>query len=226
VAAAGVRCPTSVAEVCFEWVRLTAAGLRVSFRATAADPGGTPPAAHVAMRQAVSEISITDDTGHVYDPALEGVGWSRDRDRREQEWHGQVLLDPNPARKLAWLEFSPALAGTSGRVVLPLPNQVPTGVGNPQWPTPAECYLAALAPATSVSIATSDRVAKAGPEEMAEIIAKVADSLMAVSALPVTSTLLREPSAGGPPGTLRWLTGGAAALTSAPWASARRNIAG
>jgi hypothetical protein len=43
VAVAGVRCPTSVAEVCFEWVRLASTGLRVSFRATAADLGGNPP---------------------------------------------------------------------------------------------------------------------------------------------------------------------------------------
>ena len=35
-------------------------------------------------------------------------------------------------------------------------------------------------------------VAEAGPEETAEIVATVADSLMAVGALPVTSTLLRE----------------------------------
>lgn len=34
VAAAGVLCPTSVAEVCFEWVKLTPAGLRVSFHVT------------------------------------------------------------------------------------------------------------------------------------------------------------------------------------------------
>lgn len=75
---------------------------------------------------------------------------------------------------------------------------VRTGTGEPPWPTPAECYLAALAPATSVSIATSDRVAEAGPEETAEIVAKVADRLMAVGALPVTSMLLRESSSGAP----------------------------
>ena len=147
---------------------------------------------------AISQISVTDDTGHVYDPILEGVSWSQGPDQREQEWHGQVLLDRNPAGKPAWLEFSSARAGTSGRVVLPVPGQVPTGTGDPQWPTPAECYLAALAHATSVSIATSGRVAEAGPEETAEIVAKVADSLMAVGALPVTSTLLRAFPAGGP----------------------------
>ena len=41
-------------------------------------------------------------------------------------------------------------------------------------------------------------MAEAGPEETAEIVAKVADSLMAVGALPVTSTLLRAFPASGP----------------------------
>ena len=46
VAVAGVCCPTSVAEVCFEWVKLTSTGWRLSFRATAPDPDpcGNPPA--------------------------------------------------------------------------------------------------------------------------------------------------------------------------------------
>ena len=198
VAAAGVQCPTAVAEVYFEWVKLTSAGMRVSFYATAADRWVVPPAAHLLMRQAMSEISVTDDTGYVYHPILEGVSWSQGPDQREQEWHGKVLLDWNPAGKPAWLEFSSGRAGTSGRVVLPVPGQVLTGTGDPQWPTPAECYLAALAPAASVSIATSGGVAEAGPEETAEIVAKVADSLMAVGALPVTSTLLRAFPASGP----------------------------
>ena len=42
-------------------------------------------------------------------------------------------------------------------------------------------------------------VAETGPEETAEIVAMVADSLIAVGALPVTSTLLRE-SPVSPPG--------------------------
>ena len=49
-----------------------------------------------------------------------------------------------------------------------------------------------------VSIANADTEAEAGPDETAEIIAKVADSLMAVGALPVTSTLLREFPGSGP----------------------------
>ncbi len=196
VAAAGVQCPTSVADVHFEWVKLTSAGLRVSFHATAPDPGGELPAPDVPMRQAMSEISLTDDTGHLYDLAVEGVGGGRIGGR--QKWHGQVLAEPNPAGTPAWLEFTAARAGASGRVALLPPAQVPVGTGEPLWPTPAECYLAALAPVTRISISSSASEATAGPEDTAKIVATVADSLIAVGALPVTSTLLREFPGPGP----------------------------
>ena len=61
---------------------------------------------------------------------------------------------------------------------MPSPAQAPVGRSDPPWPTPAECYLAALAPVTSISIGTSGTVAEAGPEETAEIVATVADSLI------------------------------------------------
>jgi hypothetical protein len=195
VAAAGVRFPTSAAEVCFEWVKLTSTGLRVSFQVTAADPGGTSPPADAAMRQAMSEITVTDDTGHSYDLAVEVTRWSRVRERQEQEWRGQVLVGPDPARPPGWLEFTAARTGASGRVALLPPAQLPVGTSAPPWPTPAECYLADLATVTRYSISTSGSEATAGPEDVAEIVAKVADSLLAVGALPVTSTLLREPPA-------------------------------
>jgi hypothetical protein len=195
VAAAGVRCPNPAAEVCFEWVKLTSTGLRVSFQVTAADPGGISPPADAAMRQAMSETSVTDDTGRSYELAVEDVGWSRVRERHEQEWHGQVLVDPDSARSPGWLEFTTASGGASGRVALLPPAQVPVGTSSPLWPTPAEGYLADLATVTSYSISTSGREATAGPEDVAEIVAKVADSLLAVGALPVTSSLLRESAA-------------------------------
>ena len=89
-------------------------------------------------------------------------------------------------------DLAPTIRGASGRVALPSPDQVPVGRSDPPWPTPAECYLAALAPVTTISIGTSGTLAEAGPEETAGIVATVADSLIAVGALPVTSTLLRE----------------------------------
>jgi hypothetical protein len=196
VAAAEVCCPTSVAEVCFEWVKLTSMGWQLSFRATAPDPGGNPPAPHAVMGQAMSEISLTDDAGQSHDLRAEGVGWGRSGGW--QEWHGQVLVACDPASKPAWFELAPTIGGASGRVALPSPAQVPVGRSDPPWPTPAECYLAALAPVTNISITTSDTAAEAGPEETAKIVATVADSLIAVGALPVTSTLLREFPGSGP----------------------------
>jgi hypothetical protein len=73
VAVAGVRCPTSVAEVCFEWVKLTSTGWQLSFRATAPDPGGNPPALDLVMGQAMSEISLSDDAGQSHDLRAEPV---------------------------------------------------------------------------------------------------------------------------------------------------------
>jgi hypothetical protein len=193
VAVAGVFCPTSVAEVCFEWVKLTSTGWRLTFRATAPDPDpyrNSPDPD--AMGQAMSEISLTDDAGQSHDLRAEDVGWSRDLSQGEQEWHGHVVVARDPASRPEWFELSPTIGGGSGRVALPSPAQVPVGRSDPPWPTPAECYLAALAPVTTISMETGGTVAKAGPEETAEIVATVADSLIAVGALPVTSTLLRE----------------------------------
>jgi hypothetical protein len=198
VAVAGVCCPTSVAEVCFEWVKLTSNGWQLSFRASAPDPGGNPPAPDVVMGQAMSEISLTDDAGQSHELRAQDVDWGRSLDRQEQEWHGHVLVARDPASTPAWFELAPTTGGASGRVAVPSPAQVPVGRSDPPWPTPAECYLAALAPVTTISIGTSGIVAEAGPEETAEIVATVADSLIAVGALPVTSTLLREVPGSGP----------------------------
>jgi hypothetical protein len=146
------------------------------------------------MRQAMSQISVTDDAGRLYDLTVELVGWGRDLSRGEQEWHGQVLLDPAPSGPPAWLEFTPAGEGASGRIELLPPARVPVGTSEPSWPTPADGYLAELATVTSDSISISDSVSEstAGPKDMAEIVATVADSLLAVGALPVTSILLRK----------------------------------
>ena len=209
VAAARVRCSASVAEVCFEWVKLTSAGLQLSFHATAPYRGGDPGDPQAPMRQAMSEISLTDDAGHCYDLSAVLAGWGRSGGR--QEWHGRVLAAANPASKPAWLEFTPTAAGIPARVVLPSPAQVPMGTSDPPWPTAAECYLAALAPVTSYSISDSITGSTAGPEDTAEIVAAVADSLMAVARCrsPARCSATSPPAARA--GSLRWLTAGAAA---------------
>ena len=79
-------------------------------------------------------------------------------------------------------------------------SAVRAGTGSPPWPTPAECYLAELATmTTSYSIRTGERSAEFDSGQLAEIVATVADSLIAVGALPVASRLLREPGDNRPP---------------------------
>ena len=196
VAAAGVECLTSVAGVCFEWVKLTSAGLQLSFHAEAPHRGSEPRDLQVPMQEAMSEISLTDDTGRRYDLHAVVVGWGRKGG--QQEWDGHVRATAGQVSKPAWLEFAPTAAGTPARVSVPPPAQVPMGTTGPPWPTPAECYLATLASVTSYTISDSVTESTAGPEDTAEIAAAVADSLMAVGALPVTSTLFSRFPAGGP----------------------------
>src|SRR5215468_2248833 len=123
-AVAGVCCPTSVAEVCFTWVKLTSTGWQLSFRATAADPDPyrNSPAPD-AMGRAMSEISLTDDAGRSHDLRAAGVGWSRDLSLGEQEWHGHVVVARDPASRPAWFELAPAIGGGPGRVAVPDPGR-------------------------------------------------------------------------------------------------------
>jgi hypothetical protein len=97
---------------------------QLSFRATAPDPGGNPPDPDVVIGQAMSEISLTDDAGQSHDLRAEDVRWGRSLDRREQQWHGHVLVARDPASKPAWFELAPTIGGAPGRVALPSPAQI------------------------------------------------------------------------------------------------------
>ena len=136
----------------------------------------------------------------------EDVGWGRVRDRQEQDGTAHVLVARTRPAGLPGLS-SPPRAPRAHRAGSPC-HRLPRcrwAPSAPPWPTPAECYLADAAPVTSYSISTSGREATAGPEDVAQIVAKVADSLMAVGALPVTSTMLREsPATADRAGSLPW----------------------
>ena len=83
------------------------------------------------------------------------------------------------------LTAGPAQAGGGARVT----------VTAPRWPTPAEGYLAALARVGRVRAGWTDLEA----DKTAEIVAIVADCLLAVGALPPASTLLRPGQEGTAP---------------------------
>lgn len=96
--------------------------------------------------------------------------------------------------------FQEALeAGPPARDFVPVPASVETGSADPPWPTPAECYLAVLASATTVSIGTPGGTVEL---DTARIIASVADALLWVGGLPPDSALLstgNTVSVDGPP---------------------------
>jgi hypothetical protein len=181
VAAAGTCCVTSTADVCFEWVKQTPAGLRLSYLATSHERGGQPQGPGTPLEQALAEISVTDDSGHRYRLHSLGGVRSAPRDRSQWQERGQLTADAGPAGPAAWLEFG-SLEGQA-RVVLPPPPQVATDRGEPGWPTAADGYLTALARVSNFSLNGTELSA----QETAGIVATVADALMAVGALPVTS---------------------------------------
>jgi hypothetical protein len=89
-----------------------------------------------------------------------------------------------------WLEFSAGSGQGTGPVRLEIlpPAVVPTGTTDPPWPTPAEAYLAELAPFYEWSLGSFET----GSVELdaPEIVAAVAAALLAVGALPPGSALL------------------------------------
>ncbi len=190
------------AELRFEWVKLADGQWRVSFRATADDPGGEPDRPSVVMREALALITVTDDTGYRYRPRVEGVTWERTGAGR-QEWRGELVAGQNPdVPSPASLTISSAESATAETIPLAAGRRHDSDADDgdidgsdsagvtaamPHWPTPAEGYLAALAKVGRVRAGWTDLEA----DKTAEIVAIVADCLLAVGALSAGSALLR-----------------------------------
>jgi hypothetical protein len=190
------------ADVTFEWVTVTPAGIRLHLRAiTNTDDGRSPN----LLGDLIAEtLRITDDTGHGHEVTNRGyrmrftVRAARSLSfgkgtlpgsRRMVHWSGEIVAEPADGDRLGpigSLEF----AGPEGEaltVQLSRPEAVPTGTAEPRWPTPAEAYLAELSQVTKCSIGTGDDSVEL---DTARIIAAVADALLAAGALPTGSALL------------------------------------
>lgn len=201
------------ADLRLEWVKLAGHQWRISFRASAADPGGQPDRPSVVMREALAMLRVTDDAGHRYRTRVENVTWERIPISR-QEWRGDLVADQSPdAPSPAWLAIASAESGTTETIDLappPAPGghgaqppslaaRLVTAAAAPGWPTAAEGYLEALAQVGAVKVGWTD----VEPDKTAEIIAIVADCLLSVGALaPGSELLLAAPggAAAGRPG--------------------------
>lgn len=203
---AGVRLPVAVSgqpgEICVEWLTLTRSGWQMSYRASGsrakAEPetAGAPGLPSGAAEQLLTQVEVADDTGHRYELTRGGGGgWLR-AGPDSWELHGVAAADPNLLAQPSWLEFRTAGAGDTAaekRVRIEPPPDVPGGAAEPPWPTPAEAFTEHLAQIDGFNLNGSELT----PDQTAGIVATVADCLLAVGALPASSTLLREPRAGG-----------------------------
>lgn len=180
---------------------LTPGGVKLRLRAVLPDP--SQPARELPGQRFAAEVrsglAVTDDLGRTY--RLQPVTWGdAPGEPGRRRWRGEVLAEPQPAgsavgRALRWLEFAGA-ESQPVRVDMPAAAAAETGPAEPAWPTPAEAYLAELASARSVTIATGEDSVEL---DVAKIVAAVADALLWTGALPPDSAVL-----GPRPVPVRW----------------------
>jgi hypothetical protein len=195
-------------DLALTWVTLTPGGARLRLCGTGPDEGDVagPRRPHrVLPGQRTGEaiqagLSVTDNLGRTYRLRPRRWGGTVTSERPGQKaftWHGEMWAEPEPrpgepvtGSAVRWLEFA-TTSGPAARVDLAPPARVATGQAEPPWPTPAECYLAVLGSATSMSISADGRTTEL---DTAQIIAAVADALLWVGALPPDSALLSQTS--------------------------------
>jgi hypothetical protein len=202
VAAGPVRCRLRRHDLVITRVTLTSEGIWLRYHGDARESDRHEAHAFGGeMTAEITELSITDDAGGTYLVPVgnvHGIMSGRRAASGGTRWtpEGDFLAVPAPGQTgarggrpaLRWVEFSDGV-GQPVRAVIPPPAAVPTATAKPPWPTPAECYLAQLAPPDrDWSLGSLE----AGTVELdtAAIVAAVADALLAVGALPPDSAVL------------------------------------
>jgi hypothetical protein len=168
LAGAGIRC---------SWFRIAQAGIR--FQVEAAARGEQAQARH--GEAALAGLSAADDAGCSY-----RLRWDGNRGRG-RVWLGEVVAEPESEPwqpdDVAWFELATA-DGPAARIVFAPPAAVPVGTADPAWPTAAECYLALLS--------RQEPAPELGRSGGRDVVAAVAESLVAVGAIPAHSPLLPQ----------------------------------
>jgi hypothetical protein len=209
VAADQVPIATADLDLSLTRVTVTPGGVTLRFQASTRDhdPSVRPleRPIWVVPRQDLSGairagLSVTDDRGRRYELwPLSGHGTTAGPGQ-PVTWDGEMRAEPvagpqdggaTTSPVVRWLDFTVA-SSRAVRVVMPRPAEVETGPAEPPWPTPAECYLAALAEVTSMTIGTGGETVEL---DTAQITAAVAEALLWVGALPSASPLLHDRSA-------------------------------
>jgi len=204
VAAGPVRCRLRRRDLAITWATLTPEGIWLRYHGDERETDRHEARAFgEQITGEITGLSVTDDTGGTYLVPLDHVHSimsGRPSASGGTLWipEGEFLAVPAPGQAgsrsgrpaVRWLEFS-ARSGQPVRVKILSPGSVPASTTEPPWPTPAECYLAELAPpAPDWSIGSFET----GTVELdtAGIVAAVAGALLAVGALPQDSVVLTD----------------------------------
>lgn len=172
VATSPAELPVGSAQVRFEWLRLSRAGLRFQVQASAA--GAEPPVRHAGL--ALADLSLADDAGNSYQ-----MYWDRGSGTSTL-WAGDVIAQPEPPDDVAWFEVRARGAAAALRIAVPAPLPIHVGPADPSWPTAAESYLALLS--------AQDPPQAIGRSHGGHIVAAVAGALFLAGAIPEHSPVL------------------------------------
>jgi hypothetical protein len=199
---------STAVELTLIWATLTSGGAKLRFSGASQGDARPPQPGRPLYRMVFSQerpglgladvirtgMSVTDNLGRKY--WLRPSAWRsapRAAGQPGRRYDGEMLAEPEaaarhsgPGATVSWLEFA-AGPGPAVRVVMAAAAGVSAGPAEPPWPSPAECYLAQLSAATSVSIGTGDATVEL---DVPKIVAVVADALLRVGALPLRSALL------------------------------------
>jgi hypothetical protein len=202
-AAAGpVRCRLRRHDLVITWATVRPDGILARYHGDVREMDRLEMRAVVGeVAEDITELLIIDGSGAMYLVSadnVQGVISGRPGASGETLWvaEGDFLAVPavgaagsgggRPAGR--WLEISTG-SGQPVRIEISPPGPVSMGTTETPWPTPAECYLAELAPpAPDWSIASAE-TGTVGLDT-AGIVAAVAEALLAVGALPPDSPLL------------------------------------
>ena len=209
VAAGPVPIAFGGTELVLTSATLTPGGVKLRLHAAIPDPGQPVrrPVRELPGQRFAEEVrstlQLTDNLGRRY--RLRPMNWGDSpAEPGQRRWRGEVLAEPRPGGTatggtatggaVRWLEFAGA-ESQPVRVDMPAPAAAETGPAELAWPTPAEAYLAELASARSVTIATGEDSVEL---DVAKIVAAVADALLWTGALPPDSALLSGREAPAP----------------------------
>jgi hypothetical protein len=137
-----------------------------------------------------SEWMVTDDQGRCYPLHSSGGATITNGQEGSQYWWGEFVSDQRVPDDTSWLEITAPDSHEPTRMRLSPLRSIPTGTADPPWPTPAETYLAWLAPTPFATDADACYGVGLTMEDAHQVVAGVADALLAVGALPPQSSVL------------------------------------